>query len=99
MITEVIKGADDEIEFLGFKGRYFYRLVQMVITLILITFITYALGFNSLWLFIIMFGIGLMAYFYIENEMHSNHKHGHIHRKHKAPKAIIQNKPFYKIIK
>lgn len=34
MNTKVIKGVDDEIEFKGFKGRYFYQLAGSVIGLL-----------------------------------------------------------------
>ncbi|MGM9512461.1 DUF4133 domain-containing protein [Larkinella sp. GY13] len=98
MITEVIKGADDEIEFIGFKGRYFNRLIYMVIGLVLITFLFYSLGLNSLLFFFVMFGIGTLGFFYIKHEMAVHKKFGHIHKSHHAPSAIIQNHKFFKMI-
>lgn len=99
MITEIIKGADDEIEFIGFKGRYFNRLMFMVIGLVIITLLFYTLGFNSLLFFLVMLGLGVMGFYYIKHEMAMNKKHGHIHKSHHAPQAIIQNQQFFKIIK
>lgn len=99
MIREVVKGADDDIEFIGFKGRYFYRLIYMVVILIAITFLAYGLGLNSIIFFLIMFGIGTGGFFYIKHEMETNKKFGHIHKSHSPPKAIVQNQQFFKIIK
>lgn len=99
MIVEVVKGTDDEIEFKGFKGRYFYQLVGLVLGLIIVTFITYALGVNSLIFFFVMLGIGIVGLLYIQNKMEVNKKYGHIHEKHSPPKAIIQNQQFFKILK
>ncbi|WP_138485062.1 DUF4133 domain-containing protein [Dyadobacter bucti] len=99
MIKEVVKGADDEIEFLGFKGRYFNRLIAMVLILVALTFIIYGFGLNSILFFFVMFGIGTGGFFYIKHEMQMNKKFGHIHKSHKAPKAIVQNQQFFKMIK
>lgn len=99
MVTEVVKGADDEIEFIGFKGRYFNRLIFMVIGLITITFLMYGFGLNSLLFFFVMFGAGAFGFFYIKHEMAVNKKFGHIHKKHRAPDAIIQSRQFFKMIK
>ncbi|WP_026632635.1 DUF4133 domain-containing protein [Dyadobacter alkalitolerans] len=99
MIREVVKGADDEIEFIGFKGRYFNRLIFMVLGLVGFTFLAYGFGLNSLIFFFVMFGIGTAGFFYIKHEMGVNKKFGHIHKTHKAPKAIVQNQQFFKMIK
>lgn len=98
MINEVIKGADDEIEFKGFKGRYFTRLVVFIVGLMAFTILLYGLGLNSIVFFGIALAIGVAGFFYIRMEMEKNKKFGHIHKKHAPPKAIIQNKPFYKIL-
>lgn len=98
MITEVIKGVDDQIEFKGFKGRYFTRLAIFVVGLIFLTLFLYALGLKSFWFFLIALGIGVAGYFYIQMEMQKNQKYGHIHAKHNAPEAIIQDKPFHKFL-
>lgn len=99
MVTEVVKGVDDEIEFMGFKGRYFNRLIVMVIGLIATTFLMYGFGLNSLLFFFVMLAIGIFGFFYIKHEMAVNMKFGHIHKKHRAPGAIIQSRQFFKMIK
>ncbi len=99
MIKEVIKGTDDEIEFKGFKGRYFTRLVVYVLSLILITFFLYSIGLNSLIFFLIALAAGIGGFFYIRMEMEKNKKYGHIHKRHSPPKNIIQDLPFYKFVK
>ena len=99
MITEIVKGVDDEIEFKGFKGRYFYRLCWFVGILLALTFLTYGAGGSSLLLFAVFGGVGIAGYMYIKHEMETNGKYGHIHKAHGAPKSIIQNQQFFKIIK
>ena len=99
MIHEIVKGADDDIEFQGFKGRYFYRMIILVLGIIVITFFLYGIGFNSLYLFLVMLAIGLVGVMYIRHEMEVNKKFGHIHKEHSPPDAIIQNVQFFKMIK
>ena len=100
MIIEVVKGVDDPIEFKGFKGRYFYMLASSVVSLLVLTFILYSLGLNSIFLMALalMFGIG--AYMYIKFLMDKNGKYGHIHAKHEqSGYQLLHNVPFYKILK
>lgn len=99
MIFEVIKGTDDEIEFKGFKGRYFTRLVVFILSLILVTFFLYSIGLNSFLFFLIALIAGIGGFFYLRMEMEKNKKFGHIHKKHLPPKNIIQDKPFYQFVK
>ena len=99
MITDVIKGVDDDIEFKGFKGRYFYKLAGMVIGLLVFTFLSYSIGLNSLWFFVIVLLIGIAGFLYIQNEMQKLGKYGHLHKKHSPPKAIVQSMQFYKFLK
>jgi hypothetical protein len=100
MITEVVKGVDDLIEFKGFKGRYFYMLAATVVSLLVLTFILYSLGLNSIFLiaFAAMAGVG--AYMFIKFKMDKNGKYGHIHARHEQNGFHLLNKlPFYKILK
>lgn len=101
MINTVIKGTDDELEFKGFKGRYLYMLAIGTISLIMLTFLLFAIGFSSLILLVIFFSFGIGMYFYVKILMNRYGKWGHIQSKHKGakPHALIQNMPFYKMIK
>lgn len=99
MRSQVIKGVDDEIEFKGFKGRYFYQLVGVVIGVLLLTFLLYGIGFTSIWLFLFMLMLGSVGFFYIRSEQEKNKKFGHIYKTHNAPVSIVQNKQFYRFIK
>jgi hypothetical protein len=97
MRTNVTKGVDDEIEFKGFKGRYFYQLAATVLALMTTVFILYSVGGSSIYLLIFALVAGLCAYTYIKFQMDRNGKHGHIHRRHDAPTHIIINAPFHKL--
>jgi hypothetical protein len=99
MQQQVIRGIDDEIEFKGFKGRYFYILAGITIGLLVVTFLLYAVGFNSIFLLFFSLTAAVGAYLYIKNLMDKNGKHGHIHASHNPPTYIIQNEPFYKLIR
>lgn len=100
MIQKVIKGVDDEIEFKGFKGRYFYLLIGVILGLLFLTFLLYIIGFSSFLLIFFAIIIGVGAYMYIKFLMDNNGKWGHIHRQHKSrkPNFLLHNKPFYKQI-
>ena len=78
MIIEVIKGVDDLIEFKGFKGRYFYMLAVTVVSLLVLTFILYSIGLNSVFLMVFALMMGIGAYIYIKFLMDKNGKYGHI---------------------
>ena len=98
MINQVTKGVDDDIEFKGFKGRYFYQLAGAVLGLLMLVFLLYATGVSSI-LLLVFAGIALLcAYTYIKFQMDRNGKYGHIHSQHDAPTNIIINAPFYKLI-
>jgi uncharacterized membrane protein len=101
MVARVIKGVDEEIEFKGFKGRYFYLLAGVILSLLLLTFLCYMFGFSSflLILFDVLLGVG--AYMYLKFSMDKNGKWGHIHSQHqnRKPKHLLHDKPFYKLIK
>lgn len=99
MKSAVIKGVDDEIEFKGFKGRYFYQLAGLVIGVLVITFLLYGIGFTSFWLFAFMLLLGAAGFFYIRGQQEKNKKYGHIYKTHDAPVSIVQNKQFYRFIK
>lgn len=100
MIQKVIKGVDDEIEFKGFKGRYFYLLVGSILGLLLLTFLLYIVGFSSFLLIFFAAIIGAGAYMYIKFLMDKNGKWGHIHSQHtsRKPNFLLHNTPFYKQI-
>ena len=98
MIHQVPRGIDDEIEFKGFKGRYFYQLAGTVLALLLTVFLLYAVGVSSIFLLVFAGIAGLCAYTYIKFQMDKYGKHGHIHARHDAPSSIIINAPFYKLI-
>ena len=98
MNTKVIKGVDDEIEFKGFKGRYFYQLAGSVIGLLTLIFLLYSIGFNSFFLLLIAGIAGIFAYTYIKLQMDKNGRYGHLHSKHNPPRHIIISQPFYKLI-
>lgn len=98
MKTKVMKGIDDEIEFKGFKGRYFYQLAGSVLGLLTLVFLLYTIGINS---FILLFAaVGTLAFAltYIKGNMEKNGKYGHIHNRHAPPQHIIINTPFHKLI-
>lgn len=100
MIIEVIKGVDDLIEFKGFKGRYFYMLAVTVVSLLVLTFILYSIGLNSVFLMVFALMMGIGAYIYIKFLMDKNGKYGHIHAKHEqSGYHLLHNVPFYKILK
>jgi hypothetical protein len=100
MITEVIKGVDDAIEFKGFKGRYFYMLAGSIVSLLVLTFIMYSIGLNSIFLMAFALMIGIGAYMYIKFIMDKNGKYGHIHAKHQqSGLQLLHNVPFHKILK
>ena len=101
MIQKVIKGVDDEIEFKGFKGRYFYLLASSVMAILFITFLLYMVGFSSIWLLIISAASLAVISMYIKVEMGKNGKWGHIQHQHKnkKPTYILQNHAFYRLIK
>lgn len=100
MIQKVIKGVDDEIEFKGFKGRYFYILAGVILGLMFITFLLYIIGFSSFLLIFFDLIAGVGAYMYIKFLMDKNGKWGHIHSLHNSrkPNYLLHNKPFYKLI-
>lgn len=98
MIHQVPRGVDDEIEFKGFKGRYFYQLAGTVLVLLLSVFLLYATGVSSIFLLVFAGVAGLCAYTYIKFQMDKYGKSGHIHARHDAPSSIIINAPFYKLI-
>lgn len=98
MREHITKGVDDEIEFKGFKGRYFYQLVGAVVGLLMLLFLLYIIGFSSIFLMLIMGGLALFAYTFIKARMQRNGRHGHIHSQHDAPDHIIINKPFYRLL-
>jgi Domain of unknown function (DUF4133) len=98
-IAEVIKGVDDEIEFKGFKGRYFYALAIYLVGILLLVFILYAMGFTSFILFftaIVFAGVGV---FYIQTLNKKNGKYGHLRRQHRPPKHIIISQNFKSLLK
>lgn len=100
MIQKVIKGVDDEIEFKGFKGRYFYLLAGVILGLLFLTFFLYMIGFSSFLLILFSVIAGVGAYMYIKILMDKNGKWGHIHQQHihRKPNFLLHNKPFYKLI-
>ncbi len=98
MIHQVPKGVDDEIEFKGFKGRYFYQLAGAMIGMLLVVFLLYATGMSSIWLLVFAGVAGLCAYTYVKFQMDKHGKYGHIHARHDAPTSIIINAPFYKLV-
>ncbi|WP_028523243.1 DUF4133 domain-containing protein [Runella limosa] len=97
--TKVIKGADDEIEFKGFKGRYFYQLAFTILGIVLAVFLLYMFGSNSLLIIAVAAVTAVFSYTKIKLDMGKNGKYGHIHSKHQAPESIIINEPFYKLVK
>lgn len=99
MTKTVIKGVDDEIEFKGFKGRYFYYLAGTVIGLLVLTFLLYSIGLSSFMLFFIMVLMAAGAWMYLKFLMDTNGKYGHIKKKHSPPKYIIINHSFRKMVK
>ncbi len=101
MIINVIKGVDDEIEFKGFKGRYFYMLAIAEVSLLLVTFLCYALGLSHFLFLFVAFGIGIGIFFYIKSMQDKFGKDGHIKNQHEnmKPKYLLINKPFYKMNK
>lgn len=98
MNTKVMKGIDDEIEFKGFKGRYFYQLAGSVLGLLTLVFLLYTTGINSIILLFVALGAGAFALTYIKGNMEKNGKYGHIHKQHAPPPHVIINKPFHKLI-
>lgn len=100
MINTVIKGVDDDIEFQGFRGRYFYIFAASIVGLLLLTFILYAVGFSSFFLLAFSIFLGFGIYMYVKFLMDKNGKWGHLHLKHSnKPHYILHNTPFYKLIK
>lgn len=93
-----MKGIDDEIEFKGFKGRYFYQLAGSVLGLLTLVFLLYTTGINSFILLFLAVGAGAFALTYIKGNMEKNGKYGHIHKQHAPPPHVIINKPFHKLI-
>lgn len=93
-----MKGIDDEIEFKGFKGRYFYQLAGSVLGLLTLVFLLYTTGINSIILLFVALGAGAFALTYIKGNMEKNGKYGHIHKQHAPPQHVIINKPFHKLI-
>lgn len=98
MKSSVNKGVDDEIEFKGFKGRYFYQLAGTVLALLTVIFLLYSMGGSSMYLLVFAGIAGLCAYTYIKFQMDRNGKYGHIHQQHSAPSHIIINAPFYRLV-
>lgn len=98
MNTKLVKGIDDEIEFKGFKGRYFYQLAGTVLGLLTLTFLLYTTGINSVILLVAAVAAAVFAFTYIKTNMEKNGKYGHIHKQHSPPQHIIINKPFHKLI-
>lgn len=99
MLATVIKGVDDDIEFKGFKGRYFYFLAGTVVGLLVLTFLLYSIGLSSFILFFMMILIASGAYMYIKHLMDILGRYGHIKQKHAPPKYIIINNSFRKMVK
>jgi hypothetical protein len=98
MNTKVIKGVDDEIEFKGFKGRYFYQLAGTVVGLLNLIFLLYSVGLNSFLLLLVAGIVGIFSYTFIKLQMDKNGRYGHLHSKHKPPRYIIFSQPFHKLI-
>lgn len=96
MITEVVKGVDAEVEFKGFYGQYFYYLLATILGGLMITFLLYIIGFNSILVFVIMLIIVLFAVVYIKILQEKYGRWGRIQAKHQGlkPKNIIFNKDF-----
>lgn len=96
MITEVVKGVDAEIEFKGFYGQYFYYLLGAVLGGLLLTFLLYIIGFNSILVFVMMLLFVLTAVVYIKLMQEKYGRWGRIQAKHQGlkPKNIIFNKDF-----
>lgn len=101
MIIEVLRGVDAEIEFKGFTGQYFYYMAGGILGAILLTFILYIFGFNSILVVIFMVAVVIILYVYINSMQARYGKYGRIHAKHKSikPNNIILDKDFKSIIK
>lgn len=100
MLHKVIKGVDDEIEFKGFKGRYFYQLATTIGVTLFLTFFFYTVGFSSIILLIISLITNVIAFVFIKTRMEKNGKWGHIHSQHtkRKPTYILHNQAFYRLI-
>lgn len=96
MITEVVKGVDAEVEFKGFYGKYFYYLLSAVLAGLLLTFLLYIIGFNSILVFVMMLIIVLLAVVYIKIIQEKYGRWGRIQANHQGlkPRNIIFNKDF-----
>ena len=101
MIIEVLKGVDAEIEFKGFSGVYFYYMAGAILGAILLTFILYIIGFNSILVVIFMLAMVIVIFVYINAVQSKYGRFGRIHAKHKSikPTNIILDKDFKSFIK
>lgn len=69
----VYRGVDNQIEFKGLKGKYFYYGIGAILGVILFCFITYLLGVPAI-IVIILLLAGMAAAYFMAH--HYNQKYG-----------------------
>ncbi len=96
---QINKSVDTDIEFKGYKGRYFYFLAGGVLISIFTLFFLYSIHVPVIITFPIGIILALVTIFYTKNLQDKFGKWGHIQSKHKANFSISVNKKFKNIIR
>ena len=97
----IYRGVDNEIEFKGLRGKYFYFSIGGAIGTIILTFILYLLGLPIILVMIIL-ALGLAAVYFLS--YHYNGLYGRwgaekLKVKQLQPKYIIRRDSYEKLIK
>lgn len=96
----VFRGVDNEIEFRGLRGRYFYYAAIGIIVSIFLTLFLYIIGLNTLIAIsvLVIGSAGTLYYTYDANKRHGRWGETKLAVKNHKPFFVCQNRSFSRLI-
>lgn len=99
-VYPVFRGVDNELEFRGLRGKYFYYAVGGVIGSIFLTLLLYILGINLFLALLLMVatGCGVLFYTYSANKKYG--RWGDVKQPVRTlkPHFVYQTRPFRQLV-
>ena len=99
-VYPVFRGVDNELEFRGLRGKYFYYAVGGVIGSIFVTLLLYILGVNLFLALLLMVatGSGVLFYMYSANKKYG--RWGDVKQRVRSlkPHFVYQTRPFRQLV-
>ncbi|TAE39252.1 MAG: DUF4133 domain-containing protein [Runella slithyformis] len=96
----VFRGVDNEIEFKGLRGKYFYYAAVGIVVSIFLTLFLYIIGLNPLLaISVLLLGAGsTLFYTYDANKRHGRWGTVKLAVKNQKPFFVYQNRSFARLV-